>query len=55
MPLFSHMPKAGFLMMQLNFKQLAIFCDCTAWFLFDVIEKPEDRFYHDWAQVLIEH
>ena len=27
-----------------NFKLLAIFCGCTAWFVSDLVENPEDRF-----------
>ena len=27
-----------------NFKPLAIFCSCTAWFVWDLVGTPEDRF-----------
>ena len=27
-----------------NFKPLAIFCGCTAWFVSDLVGNPEDRF-----------
>ena len=33
-----------------NFKPLAIFCGCTARFVSDLVENPEDRFSHDEAQ-----
>ena len=31
----------------LHFKPLAIFCDCTVWFVSDLVGNPEDRFSHD--------
>ena len=33
-------------MQNLNFKSLAIFCGCTARFVSDLVENPEDRFSH---------
>ena len=27
-----------------NFKPLACFCDCTGWFVSDLVGNPEDRF-----------
>ena len=32
-----------------NFKPLAIFCSCTAWFVSDLVGNPEDRFSHNEA------
>ena len=37
-----------------NFKPLAIFSSCTAWFVWDVVENPEDRFSHDEARLFAE-
>ena len=34
------------------FKPLAIFCGCTAEFVSYLIVNPEDRFYHDAAEML---
>ena len=34
-----------------NFKPLAIFCDCTARFVSDLVGNPEDPFSHDAALV----
>ena len=34
-----------------NFKHLAIFCGCTAWFVSDLVGNPEDRFSHNEAQI----
>ena len=34
-----------------NFKPLAIFCDCTAWFVSDQVRNPEDRFSHNEAHI----
>ena len=34
-----------------NFKPLAIFDGCTAWFVSDMVGNPEDRFSHDTAQL----
>ena len=34
----------------LFFLNLAIVCCCRAWFLFDLVRNPEDRFSHDTAQ-----
>ena len=33
-------------------KLLAIFCGCTAWFVSDLVENPEDRFSHNEAHVI---
>ena len=33
-------------------RRLAIFCDCTARFVSDLIGNPEDRFSHDGAHML---
>ena len=35
----------------LNFKPLAIFCDCTARFVSDLVVNPEDRFSCDTAHM----
>ena len=35
-----------------NFKPLAIFCCCTAWFVSDLVGNPEDRFSRDAAQLI---
>ena len=37
------LPKSG------NFKPLAIFCGCTAQFVWDLVRNPKDRFSHDTA------
>ena len=34
-----------------NFKPLAIFCGCTAWFVLDLVGNTEDRFFHVTAQI----
>ena len=34
-----------------NFKPLAIFCDCTARFAWDLVENPEYRFSHNEAHM----
>ena len=34
-----------------NFKPLAIFCSCTAWFVSDLVGNPEDRFSQNQAQM----
>ena len=34
-----------------NFKPLAIFCGCTAQFVSDMVENPEDRFFHNEAHM----
>ena len=31
---------------------LAIFCCCTAWFVWDLVGNPEDRFSHNEAQLV---
>ena len=36
-----------------HFKTLAIFCRCTAWFVWDLVETPEDRFSHNEAHLLV--
>ena len=33
------------------YKLLAIFCDCTAWFVSDQVGHPEDRFSHNEAHL----
>ena len=35
-----------------NFKLLAIFCGCTAWFVSDLVGNPEDRFSHNEAHIV---
>ena len=35
----------------LNFKPLAIFCGCTARFVFVLVRNAEDRFSHDRAEI----
>ena len=35
----------------LHFKPLANFCPCTAWFVSDLVENPEDRFSHNEAHI----
>ena len=35
-----------------NFQPLAIFCDCTAWFVSDLVGNPEDRFSQNEAHIL---
>ena len=34
-----------------NFKPLAIFCGRAAWFVWDLVENPEDRFSHNEAHM----
>ena len=34
-----------------NFKPLAIFCDCTAQFVSDLVGNPVDRFSHNEAHI----
>ena len=34
-----------------NFKTPAIFHDCTAWFVSNLVGTPEDRFSHDLSQL----
>ena len=31
--------------------RLAIFCGCTAWFVSDLVENPEDQFSHNEAHI----
>ena len=38
-----------------NFKPLAIFCGCTAWFVSDLVGNPEDRFSHKEAHILTQN
>ena len=38
-----------------NFKPLAIFCGCTAWFVSDLVENPEDRFPYNEAHLWLLH
>ena len=35
-----------------KFQALAIFCDCTAWFVSDQVRNPEDRFSHNEAHCI---
>ena len=35
-----------------NFKPLAILCGCTAWFVWDLVENPEDRFSNNEAHII---
>ena len=35
-----------------NFKPLAIFCDCTARFVSDLVGNPKDRFSHHEAHII---
>ena len=35
-----------------NFKPLAILCGCTAWFVWDLVRKPEDQFSHNEAHTI---
>ena len=35
-----------------NFKPLAIFCGCTAWFVSDQVGNNEDRFSHNEAHMI---
>ena len=37
------------------FKPLAIFCGCTARFVSDLVENPEDRFSQNEAHIIIKH
>ena len=34
-----------------NFQPLAIFCGCIAWFVWDLVGNPEDRFSHNEAHI----
>ena len=34
-----------------NFQPLAIFCGCTAWFVWNLVGNPEDRFSHNEAHM----
>ena len=36
-----------------NFKSLAIFCTCIAWFVSDLVGNPEDQFSHNEAQLKV--
>ena len=36
-----------------NFKPLAIFCNCTAWFVSDAFGNPKDRFSHFEAHIVL--
>ena len=38
-----------------NFKPPAIFYNCTAWFVSDLVGNPEDRFSHNEAHFLQNH
>ena len=35
-----------------NSKPLAILCSCTAWFVWNLVGNPEDRFSHNEAHVM---
>ena len=35
-----------------TFKPLAILCDCTARFVWDLVGNPEDRLSHDEAHII---
>ena len=35
-----------------NFKLLAIFYDCTAWFVSDLVRNAEDRFSYNVARII---
>ena len=35
-----------------NFKPLASFCDCTAWFVSYLVGNPEDQFSHNEAHII---
>ena len=35
-----------------NFKPLATFCGCTAWFVWDLVGNPEDQFSHNEAHLI---
>ena len=35
-----------------DFKPLAILCGCRAWFVWDLVGNPEDRFSHNEAHTL---
>ena len=36
------------------FESLAIFCGCTAWFVWDLVGNPEDRLSHNEAHLVID-
>ena len=36
-----------------NLKPLAVFCDCTAQFVSDIVGNPEDKFSHDTAHFVL--
>ena len=38
-----------------NFKILAFFCDCTAWFVSDLVRNPNCWFSHAQAQIKEQH
>ena len=38
----------------LDFKSLAIFCNCTARFVLDLVGNPEDWFSHNEAHIIME-
>ena len=35
-----------------KFQASSHFCDCTAWFVSDLVENPKDRFSHNEAQIV---
>ena len=37
---------------EINFKPLATFYGCTAWFVSDLVGNPEDRFSHNEAHLI---
>ena len=36
-----------------DFKPLAIFCGCTAWFVSDLVGNAEDQFSHNEAHIIL--
>ena len=36
-----------------NFKFLTIFCDCTGWFVSDLVGNPKDRFSRIVAHIIL--
>ena len=52
---FALMKVQFFFFLNTNFKHLAIFCDCTARFVSDLVGNPEDRFSHNEAQIIYRH
>ena len=44
---FSYMDSTIPLLSKSEISRLAIFCGCTAWFVWDLVGNPEDRFSHN--------